>query len=141
MTAQEVLLRNHYYATRSIFVMRILFIFAAVIGCILGYGYYHSKTHGTLHVQIDRQGSNANEPASFPDTEILFQDAEGNLLATGTSDTNYNFIHLMHPEIGDCRDAKRAASSSSDTRDRVGRDVSSFYQPGYLVSCQLSSVG
>ncbi|MFW2364898.1 MAG: hypothetical protein ACN4GW_00655 [Desulforhopalus sp.] len=44
------------------------------------------------------------------------QDAKGNALATGTNDEKYNFIHLIHPETGDCLEAEIAASSTTDAR-------------------------
>lgn len=116
MATPLVMLRNPDYETSSIFMMRILLIFIVIFGCVLVYGYHHSITHGTLYAQIDIQGDSGSGPTSLSGTEVIFQDAEGNLLATGRGDQNYNFIHLIHPEIGDCRDAEQAALSSSDTR-------------------------
>ena len=86
-----------------------VFIFACAI---LGYGYWHSKNHGTLNVAMydfsDRQTF-----ALLKDAAVVMMDESGTVLATGTSDSRFGTVYLSHPEAGSCYEAERQATRSS----------------------------
>ena len=52
----------------------------------------------------------------MPGAEITLLSAEGTPLARGYSDQRYNFVHLLHPEVGDCHEAEAAAMTSTTGR-------------------------
>ena len=97
--------------------MRKIFIIVLIIACIiLGYGYWHSVTHASFHIQLDIVNAAQEKPQTIPETQISFLDAEGNLLANGISDGQYNFVHLIHPQVGDCHAIEKSASFSKEAR-------------------------
>jgi hypothetical protein len=94
-----------------------MIIIIAVVGSILGYGYWHSSTHASFHVQLSFKNVPKGAPKIIPKAEISFLDSEGRVLAKGISDEEHNFVHLIHPESGDCHDAEKSASFSEGARE------------------------
>jgi len=93
-------------------------VFIVVIsGCILGYGYWHSLTHGASHIQLDFRDDSNGPQQCHPKVEFDFLDAKGHLLAHGISDEHYNFVHLIHPEVDDCHAVEQSASVSESSRN------------------------
>lgn len=43
-------------------------------------------------------------------------DASGEVLATGINDEQHNYLHLIHPVMGDCHAIEKAATTSSEGR-------------------------
>jgi hypothetical protein len=97
--------------------MRKILIIVIIIGCVLGYGYWHASTHASFYVQLVFRDGDKIKPKTIPKAEIHFLDAEGHVLANGISDEQYNYVHLIHPEAGDCYEVKRLASSSKKARE------------------------
>lgn len=93
--------------------MKKILIVISVIAGILGYGYWHSITHATFHIQIDFKDDARGTQQAVPRTEIDLLDSEGRMLAHGKSGDQYNYIHLIHPEVGDCHEVERSASLST----------------------------
>lgn len=93
-----------------------LIIFAFIIGSVLGFGYWHSSTHASFHVQLGFKDASREKLKPAPKVEILFRDSQGNTLASGISDDKYNFIHLIHPVVGDCHEVEKSAASSKLAR-------------------------
>ena len=87
-----------------------------VVGSILVYGYWHSVTHASFYVDLQFKNDDSNKPQTMPQTEVLFLDSEGRVLAKGISDAQYNFVHLIHPEVGDCHEIEKSAISSKEAR-------------------------
>ena len=52
----------------------------------------------------------------MPLAKVTFHDSEGKILAEGISDDRYHYIHLIHPDVGDCYELENAATTS-----RAGR--------------------
>jgi hypothetical protein len=96
--------------------MRTLPIIAVIIGCILGYGYWHSATHSSFHIDLYFKNPETGKREPLPDTEVLFLDAAGPPLAEGRSDDQYSYVHLIHPVVGDCHDVESAATTSQEGR-------------------------
>ena len=96
--------------------MRKLLIIVAIIGGVLGYGYWHSTTHAYFYVYLDVMSAAKGKPQTPPKTEVFFLDSEGRLLAKGISDAQYNFVHLIHPEVGDCHAIEKSAAFSKEGR-------------------------
>ena len=103
--------------------MRKILIILIIIGCVLGYGYWHSYTHASFYVQLVSRANDKVKPITIPKAEIQFLDEEGKVLADGISDEQYNYVHLIHPEAGDCYEVEKSASSSKKAREswRVGK--------------------
>jgi len=91
-------------------------VIVAIVGTILGYGYWHSSTHASFHVQLSIHDVRKGKPNFIPKAERSFMDSEGRVLATGISDEQHNFVHLIHPEVGDCHDIEQSASTSKEAR-------------------------
>lgn len=87
---------------------------AVLIGActILGYGYWHAKTHGTLNVSM-YDISDKQTFALLKDAAVVMMDESGTALATGTSDSRFGTVYLSHPEAGSCYEAERQATQSS----------------------------
>jgi len=87
------------------------------IGSILGYGYWHSATHASFYVGLKYKKIDGQQPKTMPKTEVLFLDSAGRVLARGISDEKYNYVHLIHPEVGDCHQVEKSAHSSKDAEE------------------------
>lgn len=95
----------------------ILFVLAVCAG-VLGYGWWQASTHASFHADfrlLNHQRPSTQEPV-MPGAQVHFLDAGGDTLAQGVNDELHNYIHLIHPEVGDCHDLERAATTSSDGR-------------------------
>jgi hypothetical protein len=97
--------------------VRNLLIIFAIIGCILGYGYWHSSTHASFHIQLDFKDDTMGKLKIIPKAEVFFLDSEGRMLAKGISDEQYNYVHLIHPEVGDCHEIEKLASFSKGGKE------------------------
>jgi hypothetical protein len=97
--------------------VRITLIVLAVIGCVLGYGYWHASTRASFFVQVGLMDEATGRAQHIPGAEVVFLDSEGRVLANGISDENYNFVHLIHPEVGDCHEIEEAARFSAEARE------------------------
>jgi len=92
-------------------IKRALIIAIPIIGCILGYGYWHSATHASFHIHLDFKDTDRQKLKTIPKAEVLFLDSEGRVLARGISDEQYSYVHLIHPEVGDCHKVEKMARS------------------------------
>jgi hypothetical protein len=97
--------------------VRKILIVVLIIGCVLGYGYWHSHTHASFYVQLVFRDKDTVKPKTMPKAEIQFLDEEGRVLARGIGDEQYNYIHLIHPEAGDCYEVEKSASASKKARE------------------------
>lgn len=99
--------------------MRKFFLFVLIIfGGVLGYGWWQASTHASFHGNfrlLNQDGSGTQAPV-MPSAQVRFLGAGAKLLAEGVNDELHNYIHLIHPEEGDCHDLERAATVSSDGR-------------------------
>jgi hypothetical protein len=84
---------------------------------VLGYGFYHERTHGSLFVTLNDPAQQPNQPRVFKD-EITFLDESGQALARAKSDEQYGVVRLIHPVVGDCVSEERGASSTPDGQQR-----------------------
>ena len=84
---------------------------------VLGYGYYHEQTHGSISVTLNDPAQQPNQPRVFKD-EITFLDEHGQALARAKSDAKYGVVRLIHPVVGDCVSEEQGASSASDGQRR-----------------------
>ena len=102
--------------------MRKMLLIVAIIGCILvgsilGYGYWHAATHASFYIRLTVTDGNKGKPKPLPKAEITFFDSEGSVLANGISDEHYNYVHLIHPEVGDCHEIEKLAPFSKEARE------------------------
>lgn len=88
-----------------------------VIAGILGYGYWHSATHASFYVEVKFKNADGREPKTLPKTEVLFLDSAGHMLASGIRDEQYDYVHLIHPEAGDCHQLEKSAPFSKDAAE------------------------
>jgi len=95
---------------------KILAIIAIFAG-ILGYGYWHGSTHGTIYVPFYISGNTDKENKTTPNAQLKILDSKGVVLANGMSDDHFNFFHLIHPKVGDCRESENAAKVSKEGRE------------------------
>jgi hypothetical protein len=51
---------------------RNMLIIVGIIGCILGYGYWHSITHASIHIQLNIKDVTNGKPKTIPKAEIIF---------------------------------------------------------------------
>ena len=91
--------------------MRTLLVIIFLVSLVLGYGYYHAATHGSLHVSLVELSQGRNYE-TIRSADLSFLDSQGNFLAKAKSDPLYGVIRLVHPRIGNCVAEERAASSS-----------------------------
>jgi hypothetical protein len=80
---------------------------------VLAYGYWHSITHGSALIDLTFEGE---DQKLLSKAEVLFMDADGNVLATGVRDEKHNYIHLIHPAVGDCHEAVKGVSSKASRK-------------------------
>ena len=96
---------------------RILILVIAISGVVLAYGYWHTITHASAYIGLDFKTPAKNKQESLPKAEVTFFNSKGDVLANGVSDENYNFIHLIHPKVGDCHEAEKITGSSMESRE------------------------
>lgn len=96
--------------SKTLRVVLSVLIFAAIV---LGYGYWHAKTHGALNVSI-YDLSDEQTFALLRDAAIVLMDAGGTVLATGKSDKRHGTVYLSHPETGSCFEAEQQATRSRE---------------------------
>jgi hypothetical protein len=82
--------------------LRTLAIITLIVGGVLGYGYWHSITHASFYIYLEFPQPIPATGTDIPKVKLQFLSAEGQVLANGISDDRYNFVHLLHPEAGDC---------------------------------------
>lgn len=92
---------------------RIVLSVLVVVAAILGYGYWHAKTHGALNVSMYDLSAKQTF-ALLKDASVVMMDESGAVLARGTSDSRYGTVYLSHPEVGSCYEAERQAFHSSE---------------------------
>jgi len=95
---------------------RIVLSVLVVVSAILGYGYWHAKTHGALNVSMYDLSAKQTF-ALLKDASVVMMDESGAVLATGTSDSRFGTVYLSHPEAGSCYEAERQAFHSSEGMD------------------------
>ena len=91
--------------------MRTALIIVVIVGSILGYGFWHSSTHASFHVQINFKDFTREKPR-----KIHFLNSDGHVLAKGIIDEQYNYVHFIHPVIGDCHEVEQLASFSKEAK-------------------------
>jgi hypothetical protein len=90
--------------------MRKLIPVLIVVAGVLGYGYHHQRTHGSVSVLLNDPAQQASQRKIYKD-EITFLDASGTTLAQAKTDDQSGVIRLIHPTVGDCLSEERAAMS------------------------------
>lgn len=96
--------------------LRSALLIGALVGAVLGYGYWHSVTHAACHVDMNIVTDRAEGQRPIPKAEVTFFDDSGHVLAKGIGDDRYNYVHLLHPVVGDCREAEEGAATSREGR-------------------------
>ncbi len=97
--------------------MRWLLLAGLIVALVLGYGYWHGTTHGALWMTLRATVEEGQAEEGFvPGADVMLWDATGLELARGRTDTEHNFVRLIHPRVGDCRGAELAAVGSSAGR-------------------------
>lgn len=97
--------------------MRKIVFIVVITGCILGYGFWHSLTHAAFHIQLNFEDHGNKLQKPYPHIEVDFLDAEGQWLAHGVSDEQYSYVHLIHPEAGDCHAVEHSSSIMESGRN------------------------
>jgi hypothetical protein len=97
-------------------VIGLLSVLLAIV--VLGWGYWHSKTHATLNVSLHDVSPNTDRVSydQVVNADIVFMDTNGVVLAAGRIREPYGLLSLSHPEVGDCSRFEREANSNADTR-------------------------
>ena len=90
--------------------MKTILILVVIVGLVLGYGYWHSITHGSIYIDLNYKTPKNKDKISSK-IKVLFIDVDGKALAQGISDKNYNYIELIQPVIGNCHDLVRSGSN------------------------------
>lgn len=83
---------------------------------VLAFGYWHAITHSSLYVSLTIATEADDRTQSALEPKVQFLDKSGNVLANGIRDKQYNFVNLIHPAYGDCREAEKAAAVSHQAR-------------------------
>ena len=96
-----------------IFAMRIVLLIFIFISIVLGYGYWHANTHGTLNISM-YDASDEKKFVLLKDTDIVLRDDAGKVLAMGRSESRYGTVYLSHPVTGSCYEAEHNATRSNE---------------------------
>jgi hypothetical protein len=93
-----------------------MLLILVILCAVLGYGYWHAVTHAGWYIDLQWVTEGERRAQPMPGAEVTFLDDAGNVLARGTGDSQYNFLHLLHPEAGDCHEIEQAAVTSREAR-------------------------
>jgi len=88
--------------------LRLLMGFCLLGALVLGYGYWHANTHASYYIDLRILTDSKNTTERWPGAAISFLAGDGSILASGVSDETANYVHLLHPEEGDCHDRVNA---------------------------------
>jgi hypothetical protein len=72
-----------------------------IAALVLGYGYWHMHTHGSLLVYLTDKANDKNTNRAY-NARLAFFDANGQLLARAKSDDKYGVVWPEHPAAGYC---------------------------------------
>jgi hypothetical protein len=94
----------------------LLFLLFAMV--VLGWGYWHMVTHATLNLSLNDVSIKTDRQAygRVVNADIVFMDGTGGVLSEGRIREPYGVLSFFHPEIGDCSQYERDASSNADAR-------------------------
>ena len=101
---------------RTVHKVKIPVIAAVAAMSILAFGYWHSATHSSLYVSLNLVPEADKKAQAAPAAKVQFLDSQGSVLANGVRDEQYNFVHLVHPEYGDCHEVEKMAAFSNEAR-------------------------
>jgi hypothetical protein len=85
---------------------------------VLGWGYWHSKTHATLNCSIHDVSRKTDRQAygRIVAGNVVFMNAAGAVLAEGQIREPHFVLSLTHPEVGDCSRYEREANNNAEAR-------------------------
>jgi len=96
--------------------LKIIAIISGAALTVLAYGYWHSITHGSGYIDLVFETSDTAKKGLLSKARVLFLDANGTILAEGVRDKEYDFIHLIHPIVGDCHEIEKRAAFSGGSK-------------------------
>ncbi|MGH1540535.1 MAG: hypothetical protein ACRBHB_08945 [Arenicella sp.] len=97
--------------------MKVLLGIGIATGLALFYGYWCSKNYAYANIRLAFKSSGLlTEQGVLRDAEVYFYKSDGSVLAEGVRDDRYNFVHLVHPLTGSCREVEEKAPFSSESR-------------------------
>jgi len=94
----------------SLRIVLLILLFASIV---LGYGYWHARTHGTLNISM-YDYSDEQTYVLLKDARVVLANEGGEVLATGKSDSRFGTVNLSHPETGSCYEAEHQATRSRE---------------------------
>lgn len=98
------------------FFLRVLMIISLFAAAVLGYGYWHASTHASYHIDMRLASGDDGSRDKMPLAKVTFYDYGGNPLAKGINDEQYGYVHLLHPQVGDCHEIEEKATMSAEGR-------------------------
>jgi len=96
--------------------VKAILVTAVLVLGVLAFGYWHATTHSSLYVSLNIAAEADRKALPTLDAEVQFLDSSGNVLANGVRDKQYNFVNLINPAYGDCREVEKAAAFSQQAR-------------------------
>lgn len=78
-----------------------LTVIAAAAAAVTGFGYWHTRSHGTLYVHLQDK-ARANPQGHVYNGQLVFYDADGKVLARAKSDDRWGVVWPEHPAAGYC---------------------------------------
>ena len=90
---------------------RLLALLGAGAAAILGWGYWHAASHGTVYVSLRDEAlkDDKRTHGSVMSANLAFLDAAGGVLAQGQAVEPYGVVYMTHPQVGDCSRHERQA--------------------------------
>lgn len=96
--------------------LKVIISIAATALGVLSYGYWHAISHGTSYIELVFETPDADKTDRLSNAEVVFLDADDNILAKGRRDEKYHFIHLIHPSAGDCHRFTQGVPPSKEAK-------------------------
>jgi hypothetical protein len=98
---------------------KLLGLLALSAGAVLGWGYWHVSTHGTLYASVNDVALKNDRQVygRVLNANLTFLDAAGNVLAQARAAEPLGVVTVLHPEAGDCSRYERQASFDSAARE------------------------
>ena len=90
---------------------------AFALAClVLGYGYWHSETHGAVYFNLEYENRQSVKPGWLAKARVKFKGRNGRVLAEGVRDDELGIVHLIDPETGGCHEIEASAAFSAQAR-------------------------
>lgn len=93
----------------------LLLLLLLVVPALLAYGYWHARTHATLHVSLSHASPEGRD-TPLPQAELSFLDGSNQVVAKARTEEKYGVVYLAEPPEYSCHEIEQKAPFDTAAR-------------------------